>query len=167
MRQKSEEPNRHIVDILFVLALFGVFAASALMLVTIGANVYKQNVNNMSDNFNTRTAYSYITEKLRQNDTANAVSIGKLQDCDALILTQNLQDEEYATFLYFYDGCLKELYIRKNTFSGSDLLQAGQDIMKLSSFSMEVVSNDLLKITLNTDKTEPVTIYTVLRSSYN
>lgn len=42
MKRKSNEPSRHIVDILFVLALFCVFAASALMLVTIGANVYKQ-----------------------------------------------------------------------------------------------------------------------------
>lgn len=164
MRHNQEEPNKHIVDVLFVLALFGVFAASALMLVTIGANVYKQNVANMNRNFSSRTAYSYITEKLRQNDTSNSISVGQLQDTDALVLSQELDGEEYATYLYYYDGYLKELYIRKDSFSGSDLLDAGQDIMKLSSFSVEEVSPVLLKITLDTEETEPVVIYSALKS---
>lgn len=167
MRRNEEEPSRHIVDILFVLALFGVFAASALMLVTIGANVYKQNIANMSANFTKRTAYSYITEKLRQNDTADAVSMGELDGTEALVLSQEMDGVTYITYLYLYDGYLKELYVRKGSFTGSDLLSAGQNILALSSFSMEPLSHDLIKLTLDTGDVNPIIIYTSLRSEYH
>ena len=167
MRRNREEPNRHIVDILFVLALFVVFAASALMLVTIGANIYKQNVVNMSTNFTKRTAYSYLTEKLRQNDTTNAVSIGELEGIKALVLSQQIDGTEYVTYLYLYDGYLKELYVRKDSFSGSALLSAGQDILALTSFHMEEASHHLIKLTLDTGDQEPIIIYSALRSDYH
>lgn len=167
MRQKREEPNKHIVDVLFVLALFGVFAASALMLVTIGANVYKQNVANMSTNFTKRTAFSYLSEKLRQNDTADAVSLGELEGIKALVLSQEIDGTDYATYLYLYDGYLKELYVRKDSFTGSELLSAGQDILALDSFHMEELSNHLIMLTMDTGDQEPITLYTALRSNYH
>ena len=43
MNNRNQEKH-FIVDILFVLALFGVFAVSALALVTIGADVYQHTV---------------------------------------------------------------------------------------------------------------------------
>ena len=65
--QVKQERN-HIVDVLFVLALFVVFTLSALVLVILGANVYRQTVSYMDENYEARTAYSYLTEKVRQND---------------------------------------------------------------------------------------------------
>lgn len=65
----------HVVDFLFTLALFCVFAASALMVVVIGANVYRQTVRGMDSNYDSRTSLTYLTEKVRQNDAANAVTI--------------------------------------------------------------------------------------------
>ena len=47
MNNKNQEKH-FIVDILFVLALFGVFAVSALALVTIGADVYQHTVEDIS-----------------------------------------------------------------------------------------------------------------------
>ena len=52
MNQRNE--NKHMVDVLFVIILFCVFAVSALILVMIGANVYKKTVNDMDSNFNSR-----------------------------------------------------------------------------------------------------------------
>lgn len=37
-----KQEKNHIVDVLFVLALFVVFTLSALVLVILGANVYRQ-----------------------------------------------------------------------------------------------------------------------------
>ncbi len=167
MKRKSNEPSRHIVDILFVLALFCVFAASALMLVTIGANVYKQTVSDMSINFTQRTAYSYVTEKIRQNDTYDAVSVGELRGTPALILTQQINGESYSTYLYFYEGYLKELFIRKDSFAGTDILSAGQDIMALSSFTAEEAEKGLIKLTIDTGDGPPMILYTALRSDYS
>lgn len=164
MNFKSKESNRHIVDVLFVLALFGVFAASALMLVTIGANVYKKTVANMNDNFEERTAYSYISEKIRQNDICDAVEIGELEGVPALLFIRRVGDDEYCTCLYLYDGYLKELFIRRDSFAGTNLLQAGQDIMPLSDLSMEEVKPGLIRLTMDTGS-RPLTLYASLRST--
>ena len=57
MHFKNE--NRHMVDVLFVLSLFCVFAFSALMLVIIGADVYKKTAAHMDTNYASRISYAY------------------------------------------------------------------------------------------------------------
>ncbi len=163
MHFHSKEPGRHIVDVLFVLALFGVFAASALMLVTIGANVYKKTVSNMNDNFAERTAYSYISEKIRQNDICDSIEIGELEGTCTLMFIRRVGDDEYCTCLYLYDGYLKELFIRRDSFTGTNLLQAGQDIMPLSGLTMEETKTGLIRLTLDTGS-RALTLYASLRS---
>lgn len=164
MTHKQIESERHIVDVLFVLALFGVFAACALLLVMLGAGVYKSTISDMSDNFNSRTTYSYMTEKLRQNDFSGAVSIGELEGVPALTLTEYVGDEAFCTYLYLYDGYLKELFIRKDSFVGTDILSVGQNITALTDFSMEKPSENLLKLTLDTGNGDPIILYATLRS---
>lgn len=167
MRRNPKETGRHIVDVLFVLALFGVFAASALMLVTLGANIYKQTVASMDNNFTERTVYSYITEKIRQNDTFDAVTAGELDGVPALILTERTDNQEYCTYLYYYDGYLKELYVRKGTFAGNNILSAGQNIIALSSFNVKASADGFIKLILDTGSGSPITLYTALRSDYS
>ncbi len=145
---KTQE--RHIVDVLFVLALFGIFAFSALMLVIIGANVYENTVNDMSDNFDSRTATAYISEKLRQNDLAEGVALESLEGTDALALSQWIGDTEYCTYLYYHEGYLKELFMRKDADLVGDTLGAGQPVMELTSLEMEQVSEQLLSLKLVT-----------------
>ena len=47
-------------DFLFTLLLFLLFAVSALGLILTGAGVYERTVNSMEDNFEERTALSYV-----------------------------------------------------------------------------------------------------------
>ena len=79
-RNHQKQEKHFIVDILFVLALFGVFAVSALALVTIGADVYQHTVEDMGVNYESRTAVSYIMEKVRQNDTADSIFLTDLEN---------------------------------------------------------------------------------------
>ncbi len=167
MKRRTEEPGRHIVDILFVLALFAVFAASALMLVIIGANVYQQTVSDMDTHYAERTAYAYVSEKLRQNDTADAVSIGQLDGVPALILTEEINGESFCTYLYLYDGYLKELFVRKDSFSGDNILTAGQNILPLSSFSVEYAGDRLVKLSMDTGSGHVMTLYAALYADYS
>ena len=145
-----------IVDILFVLALFGVFTVSALMLVTIGAKVYQQTVNDMSSNYETRTSVAYVSEKLRQHDAVlasdsgaeNTVRLSDLSGCPALLLKQETAGRIYFTYLYFYEGHLKELLIDSGTQLGNSAPAAGQNIMELSGFSIEQPKDNLFCVTL-------------------
>ena len=163
--------KRFIVDVLFVLALFGVFTISALMLVTIGAEVYRHTVDDMRHNYETRTSVAYITEKIHQNDTLinnngsweGSVNISTLASEPALVLKQIINGEMYSTYLYLHDGYLKELFMKSGTYLGEDTLSAGQEIMELSEFNMEQISDNLLSIKIVSSQGDIHTIYTSVR----
>lgn len=165
----SEKQDKHfIVDILFVLALFGVFTVSALMLVMVGSEVYRHTVEDMESNYETRTSVAYVTEKIRQNDTSLAegrsdsskhISISTLSGEQTLMLTQSVNGETYCTYLYLHDGYLKELLTKSGSYLGDDILAAGQEIMELSDFTMEQVSEHLLSIRLTTPRGEAHNIF--------
>lgn len=150
-----KQEKRFIVDILFVLALFGVFAVSALVLVTIGADVYRHTVQDMSNNYDARTAIAYVTEKVRQHnfllsDDTPAVTLSTLSGEPALILTSEVDGQAYDTCLYYHEGYLKELYMRKGAYLGENVLDAGQNILELSGLTFESVSENLLSVTMTT-----------------
>ena len=67
--------NKSVVDFLFILALFGAFAITALFVVLFGARIYKSTVANMNTNYEKRTAMSYITEKIRSHDYTGGVDV--------------------------------------------------------------------------------------------
>lgn len=158
------EKKHHIVDILFILALFCVFAVSALMLSVLGSNVYQKTVESMSENHSSRTAIAYITEKVRQNDVFDSVSITTLQGVDALALSQTVEDIPYCTYLYLHDGCLKELFVRTDIQVSSDLLTAGTEILEAEDFSLEQVTPSLLRFSLTPKDCSSATIYIYLHS---
>ncbi|MDD3193197.1 MAG: DUF4860 domain-containing protein [Oscillospiraceae bacterium] len=133
MRQFQTQKD-HVVDFLFTLALFCVFAASALMVVVIGANVYKQTVKSMDDNYDSRTSLTYVAEKVRQNDAADAVKIDRVGDSTALVLSQQTGAGTYETWIYVYDGYLREVFVAQ----GAPVKETdGQPIKEQESFSVE------------------------------
>lgn len=171
----SMNQERHfIVDILFVLALFGVFAVSALILTTVGAEVYRHTVDGMSDNYEVRTSAAYLTEKIHQYDSLlsdsgeeidHNIEISTLAGEPALALTQVTGGEEYLTYLYLHDGYLRELTVKSGNYLGEDTLSAGQEIMQLSGFHMKLLPNNLLSLEFITPDGESYEIYVAIRST--
>ncbi len=157
-----------IVDVLFVLALFGVFTISALALVSIGAGVYQNTVNDMSRNYDSRTAIAYLSEKVRKSDSllsdgSPAVTLGTLEEQPALILREELNDVRYCAYLYLHNGFLKELFVREDSYLGNHMLDAGQDIIELQSLKYEQISDNLLSVTMTIDEKETRQLYLSLR----
>lgn len=148
----EERQQRHIIDILFVLALFGIFALSAIFLITIGANIYGKTMNNMERNFDTRTALAYITEKVRQSDLDSRISVGELDGCPALIISSGTEENQYKTYLYEYQGSLKELMMKQDILLSPS---AGQNILNVSDFELTPVNNRLVncRITISDGQT--------------
>lgn len=143
--QFSFKSKRHLIDFLFTLSLFCVFAISCLFVIIFGANVYKNTTSAMNHNFNIRTSLSYVCEKVRQNDTVESVRIDSLDSSDALVLTQTYNDVVYETWIYSYHGSLMELFIEK----GTDIDPSfGNPIMDVPSFAMEQLTNELYRFTI-------------------
>lgn len=141
---KSKYGHRHIIDIVFTLALFCVFAASALLVVLIGANVYKSTTSMMGLNFETRTSLTYVSTKIRQNDSAGGVLLGELEGVPALILTREIDGDGYNTWIYHYEGALREIFAPENSMVAP---QNGQKIMEVKSFKMETAAPGALRFT--------------------
>ena len=166
MDQKQEK--HFIVDILFVLALFGVFAVSALIVVTIGADVYQHTVRDMSRNYDSRTAIAYISEKLRQSDAAledgtPTIRLSSLSGQPALALRSEEEEGTFCTWLYLYDGYLRELYVREDADLGGSMLAAGEKILALSSLEYELVSDGLITVSMTLPDGQSVVLYLSVR----
>ncbi len=153
MKHKQEN---HIIDILFVIALFCIFALSAIFLISIGANIYGKTVSHMESNFNSRTTFAYITEKIRQSDKADAVSVGEFSNLPALLITEKQGETEYVTYIYQYEGYLKELMARRDT-----PLEpfAGQNLMAVTEFELTQVKDNLYSFTITAENSNKCSLY--------
>ena len=135
--------QKHIVDVIFVLALFAFFALSSIMLIALGANVYKRNVEKTSENTDLRTSAAYVSQKVRQNDFHGDVSVSSFDNLQALVLNETINDVSYSTRLYFHDGYLCELFSRTDLTMNAS---AGTKIMPLKSMLFTALSDDLTRV---------------------
>ena len=76
------------------------------------------------------------------------MSIQSVDGRDCLALAGNSDGIAYTTYIYEYDGILKELFIRDGV---SASLKSGKDIMELESFQMEEIEEGLFRFVF-TDK---------------
>lgn len=137
--------DKSIVDTLFLLALFGVFLICALFIVLFGAKIYKNTVKSSEDSFINRTCYTYITEKVRQNDNSKGICIDSSDSGTVIKLTRTVSDKEYNTYLYCDDGYLKEY----TTSSDNSLNKsAGSSIIELNSIDAHKCNDNLYYFTL-------------------
>jgi hypothetical protein len=153
--------DRSIVDVIFMITVFGVFMLSALFVVLFGAKIYKRTAHDMSVNFSSRTSLAYVTEKLHQHDRKNGVEIIEDEDGPILKLRQYVNSDEYCTYLYEFNGQLKELTVRGDV----DLVKsAGKDILKLKAFESTRVSDSLYRFNLEDDEGNKTEFYVSLYS---
>ncbi len=144
-----------MIDVLFVLTLFLVFAFSALALLTLGANIYQKTANHMSVNFNSRTSFAYVTQKLRTMDEADSVSVGTFDGCDAILMKENINNTIYITYLYAYDGNLYELTTRADIALNAE---AGNPIVAVNKFSITQENSNLYRVSITTVDDENIVL---------
>lgn len=148
-----------MIDILFVLSLFALFAISSVVLILFGADIYKKTVSRMDSNYASRTSVAYITEKIRQSDQYDSISIDNSLGYERLMMTEDINGITYANSLYEYDGFLYELFARTDIYLPID---AGQSVIAIKDLKFELVSDSLLKVDYTDEADEPKTIYITL-----
>ena len=98
------------IDTIFVLIVFSIFALSVLMVLMLGASIYR-NINEISiDGQSEHTALSYIWTKTKNFDEADGVHVGDFQGVPALFIDEKIGDTYFRTTIYHYDGWLCELF---------------------------------------------------------
>ena len=136
--------HRHVIDFIFPIAVFFVFAASSLAVLMLSANVYSTTTTQSNDNYTARTSLAYVNEKIRQNDENGGISVETLEGIECLALAGSYEGAEYTTYIYEYDGMLKELFVRNDV---DVSLKDGKNIMPVYSFKIEKVGKTLYRFT--------------------
>ena len=137
--------DKSIVDFVFILALFAAFMITALFVVLFGSKVYTKTVSDMDENFASRTALSYVTEKVRSHDYNGGAAIMDIDESSVngnsvLALYTKAEGREYATYLFVKDGYLKEYTApAENDFDYNQ----GTDILALQEFYANRVNDAL------------------------
>ncbi|WP_455719708.1 DUF4860 domain-containing protein [Agathobacter sp.] len=133
------------IDSIFVMILFFLFALTAFVLVMIGVKQYQATADSMNYNYEVRTATSYLREKIRQNDSHAAISIDNIEGTNVLSLKSEINGIVYYTYIYYYDGYLRELYVQDGS---SYSLSSGQQIIELSGFELSEATDRLITVTI-------------------
>lgn len=133
----NSKPTRHSIDTLFTFLLLLSFLLFSLLVAGTGSIVYQNGTDSLNKNYTSRTALSYLTEKLRQHDHTDGISIRELDGIPSLVLYEEQNGTHYCTYLYFYDGALRELFTQASNVPSADM---GTVIAELSGFTFSVES---------------------------
>lgn len=132
----SQENRKHIIDKVFPLALFFVFAVSSVCVILMASNSYQRITKKVDSNYESRTVLSYIVEKVHQGDEGGGVFLGTLDGLESLVIEQDYSGQRYLTYIYEDSGVLRELFLLDGTeASAAD----GREIMKVHHLKMEQI----------------------------
>lgn len=136
--------RNHSIDVVFALALFCTFAVSVLMVLMMGASSYRGVTDAMNSDYQDRTGAGYIAEKIRHFDARGAITAGQFDGNDALLLKQEIDGTEYITYIYYYDGYIRELLTEND--SGMTA-EAGEKVIEAAGFTVKQLESGMIKIT--------------------
>ena len=132
------------IDTVFVLIVFSIFALSVLMVLMLGASVYR-NINDISlDGQVEQTTLSYIWTRTKNFDDADSLRVGEFGGVSALFIDEMIGDTEYTTAIYGHDGWLLELFSEV----GLNLSpQDGIQVTRIGSLHFEEAGHGLIRVT--------------------
>ena len=157
--------NKSIIDFMFIIALFGAFAITGLFVILFGAKVYQNTVARMDANYASRTALSYVTEKIRAHDYANsdndAISMESVNGQSVLMLKDVVNDRTFITYLYVDEGYLKEFTADENY---DFKYNQGTQIIKVKKFAIEQIKDALYSVDIVDEYSNDTMFYVSLYS---
>lgn len=136
--------RNHVSDVPFSFLLLLIFTLFTMMLAGTGAAVYKNSAAHLNENYTSRTAIAYISEKIRQHNATGSIYLSDIEGTDALVLKEEIEEEIYLTYIYYYDHALCELFIREHT---EPKLLSGSRIIDLEELSFESAFPHMLCVT--------------------
>lgn len=137
MGQKNGQKGQ-VMGTLFTMLLFLVFVMCALFTVLAGGKVYENIGGRMEDNYTGSVALQYVANKVRQGDRAGMVEVLTVDETPVLELKQTIGEQVYATWIYYYDDSIYELFTRPDIGLGLD---AGVPILECEGLTFRQDGN--------------------------
>lgn len=144
--------QKHNIESAFVLVLFAVFAVTIVAVLALGANSYRKLVERDEESYNRRIITSYVSAKIRDNDSIGALEVGGFTKADTpdgidtLHMYQTIEGEVYDTRIYYYDNYIYELLtladIEINPDAGSPIIEARGLSFQKNGNVVEITAED-------------------------
>lgn len=96
----------------FSFALLMGLALLSLLIVVMGARVYRSINDAAARNYQSRTVLSYIAGRVRASDAAGGVSVAEGENGGMLVLTETISGQRYASYIYYDAGGVCECFAR-------------------------------------------------------
>ena len=122
-----------MVEVIFIMILFTLFVGSAFFITLFEADSYQKFVEQNNVQNSNILPLSYLNMKLKQATNANSVQLIQDQDIDYIMITEEIADEEYYTYIYVYENQLYELFTNSKTLDKN----AGTSLMKIYDLKMQ------------------------------
>lgn len=156
-----ETKNRTaLVHLVSVLLIIGIFAVSAMVLVNVGAIIYKNIAENNLETFQVRTSLSYVKTKINQYDSVEGIRVEENNGRMQLVLSETVDGVVYETIVYFYKGKLLEILHEQGTdFKPED----GFTILSVDKFEISE-KNGIVRLEATDKAGESETMFVKIRS---
>lgn len=159
---KFHTHRRHMIDFIFPVSLFFIFALCALAVLLFAARIYQSITEHSSRNYTAGTALSYISEKIHQNDTDGNIQITELDGETALRMEHIYDNATYFTYIYSDDQELKELFIKEGVVADPS---AGTKILDIQDFSMKKINSKLFRFDCTDRNNQKDTVLVSVKSN--
>ncbi len=146
-QNEPQKVNKSRLDTIFVLTLFVLFAASLLTVTVYFAKVYRDTGERITERFDGSTAMTVLTQKIRAYDCSGGIEIIPREQGNILRLNEEIDGEEYSTYIYCHDGSLRELFNSAQTEFDEN---SGMPIIQADSFDIKQEGGSYM-MTLTTD----------------
>ena len=130
-------------DTVFVLIIFCVFAVSVLMVLMLGASIYKNMTDLTRDGQDESTTLAFVWTKVKNCDEAGSIYIDDFYGRSALCFDEVLGGTVYQTLIYHFNGWVYELFCEK----GLGLRpEDGIQIIRIGELEFKELDYGLIKI---------------------
>lgn len=140
-----------LANALFFLSLLCVFVICSVIVVTHQINGYHRILNENEVLQNQSMVVSYLRNQVRFHDGRGQIQVENMDGIDVLVLHQ----KETTTYLYVYEGALKEFYA-KSDFPLT--LEDGEDLFKVDNMTIKHHQNRLELIITNQGQEQTILI---------
>lgn len=120
------------VESITVMLFMVLFALVTFLVITAGSNAYNTIIDDKETTQSARTAYSYISMKIKQNDAAGCIDV--VDTAFGSTLQIDTDGGQYRTYIFYADGTLYECLTRADD---APAVSAANKITAIDGFSLK------------------------------
>lgn len=152
--------NKNYISGITAFLVFALFAVSILVTLFLGVTSYQKLNERNQISFQERTCVQYFSTKVRQAQDGDRIQVTSFGEGDALVIGETIGGLELNTYLYCYEGWLREVYTAQ--LDGFDP-EVGGEILPMENMDIRV-EDGLLILNLDDGKGDLQEVYLALRS---